>query len=209
MRSGAVWSSPEAAADSSAAPEAIRVLVVDDHAAVRAGLRALIGLEPDLQPVAAAGNCAEALEAAAIVAPDVAVVDYHLEDGDGIELCRGLRAMKRPPEVVIYSAFADTRLVLPAVLVGARAVLDKAEAGEQLFRAVRVAAARSEELKVGPGVLRAAAEAIPLDDLPILGMLADHTPANQIAHVLGMSEADVAARAMAIVERLKRGIPTG
>jgi len=182
-------------------------MVVDDHAAIRAGLRALLESEPDLEPVVMAGTCAEALDAAPAATPDVALLDYHLPDGDGIELCRRLRAAALPPEVIIYSAFADGRLALPAALVGARAVLDKAGTAERLFETVRAAAAGAAELEPGPALLGQAAEAVDLEDLPILGMLADRTPTEQIAQVLGISRRDVEARATAILERLKQRLP--
>src|SRR5256885_16573537 len=70
---------------------AIRVLVVDDHAAVRMGLGGALEDHSDLTVVATAAGAREALADAAPVAPVVAVVDYHLDDGDGLTLCRALK----------------------------------------------------------------------------------------------------------------------
>src|ERR1051326_1761247 len=73
---------------------AIRVLVVDDHAAVRVGLGGLLEDHPDLAVVATAACAREALADAARVAPDVAVVDYHLGDADGLTLCRAIKRLR-------------------------------------------------------------------------------------------------------------------
>ena len=87
-----------------------QVLLVDDHPAVRYGVRRLINEQPDLVTVAEAGS---AFEAASRLGRwvQVAVIDYHLGDGDGLSLALEIKRRPSPPAVLIYSAFAEiTRL---------------------------------------------------------------------------------------------------
>jgi DNA-binding NarL/FixJ family response regulator len=184
----------------------ISVLVADDHPAIRAGLVALLRLEPGLVPVAAATTAAEALDSAHARAPTVALVDYHLPDMDGLTLCHRLRSEPDSPQVIIYSAFADERLALPAALLGANAVLPKTTPSDELFHVIRSAARGERNLTISPALLTAARGAVGLDDLPILGMLADDTPPTQIAAVLGLTTEAIERRIDEIVDVLKRDI---
>src|SRR4051812_24421207 len=84
---------------------AVRVLVVDDHAAVREGVRAMLGAEPDLDPVAVAATAGDAAELAAAERPDVILVDYHLPDEDGLSLCLHLKSRPPAPAPPAYPAF--------------------------------------------------------------------------------------------------------
>jgi two-component system response regulator DevR len=123
---------------------AIRVLLVDDHEIVRRGLRDLLDGEPGISVVAQAGTVAEALTMASALAPDVAVVDVRLPDGDGVALCRSLRALEPPPACLVLTAFDDERALVEAILAGASGYLLKQVRGQDVVHAVReVAAGRS------------------------------------------------------------------
>src|SRR4051812_50215955 len=87
------------------AARAVRVLVVDDHAAVREGVRAMLGSEPDLDPVAVAATAGDAAELATVERPDVILVDYHLPDEDGLSLCLHLKSRPPAPAPPAYPAF--------------------------------------------------------------------------------------------------------
>jgi DNA-binding NarL/FixJ family response regulator len=193
-----------------------RVLVVDDHAAVRSGLTALLADEPDLSPVGAAAGAREALELAGRVAPDVAVVDFQLGDRDGLTLCRQLKDLPRPTQVLLYSAYADGPLALAAVIAGADGVVHKAALAEDLCRAIRTVAAGGGAVPaISPASHAMVAEALEADDLPILAMLVAGTEPREIADVLGVQPEWLTARRWAMVERLRRvssrrvGIPAG
>ncbi|HEV3357093.1 MAG TPA: response regulator transcription factor [Pseudonocardiaceae bacterium] len=123
---------------------AIRVLLVDDHEVVRRGVRDLLDGERDIDVVAEAGTVAEALTVAARRKPDVAVVDIRLPDGDGVALCRRLRATGDGPRCLVLTAFDDERVVLDAIDAGVSGYLLKQVRGQDLVTAVReVAAGRS------------------------------------------------------------------
>lgn len=123
---------------------AVRVLLVDDHEVVRRGLRDLLDTEPDVEIVAEAGGVGEALARAQATAPDVAVIDMRLPDGDGLELCRKLRALADAPYCLVLTAFDDEQALVGAINAGASGYLLKQVRGQDLVNAVReVAAGRS------------------------------------------------------------------
>jgi DNA-binding NarL/FixJ family response regulator len=120
---------------------AIRVLLVDDHEVVRRGVRDLLDNERDIDVVAEAGTVAEALTVAAARKPDVAVVDIRLPDGDGVGLCRKLRAAPDAPRCLVLTAFDDERVILDAIDAGVSGYLLKQVRGQDLVTAVREVAA--------------------------------------------------------------------
>lgn len=120
------------------------MLLVDDHEVVRRGLRDLLGDEPDIDVVAEAGTSAEALVVAEARRPDVAVVDIRLPDGDGVALCRKLRAIEHGPRCLVLTAFDDEQALMAAIEAGVSGYLLKQVRGQDLVTAVReVAAGRS------------------------------------------------------------------
>lgn len=182
----------------------MRVLLVDDHPAVRAGLVAVLRGEPGLVPVGSARTAEEAVWAARRTNPDLALVDYHLGGADGLSLCRRLKALEQPPRVVIYSAFADTGLAIPAALAGADGLLDKTAPTEELFRAIRAAGRGQRTVpSVGPAARAATAAKLDAEDIPILSMLMHGTPLAEIADVLQMPESAVEERLTSMLERLR------
>ena len=99
----------------------LTVLIVDDHPAVRAGLRGLLEDEDDLRVVATAATAREGFDAIADLQPTLALLDHHLPDDDGLSLCLRTRALEAPPRVVVYSAFADDAMAVRAAIAGANA----------------------------------------------------------------------------------------
>jgi DNA-binding NarL/FixJ family response regulator len=180
----------------------IRVVIVDDHPAVRAGVAALVEAEPDMAVVAtvASGALAE-LECRRHDAA-VLVADYHLPDIDGLSLC--LRLGAAGPPVVLYSAFADESLSVLAVIAGARAVISKTADPADLVEAVREAPQGDRSLSaLDPAALRAAGAQLGTDDLPVLGMLTAGVTEDDIARTLGVDADWLVARRWAMLERLR------
>jgi DNA-binding NarL/FixJ family response regulator len=181
----------------------LRVLVVDDHAAVRAGVQAVLAREPDLQPIGGAPSADQALDKARARAPDVVVVDHRLEAGDGLTLTRRLKALPAPPAVLVYTAHADAALTVAAVVAGADGVVGKESDAADLCDAIRfVASGRSVRPKLLPSTLRSTAQRLDPADVPILGMLVHRTPPAEIARVLDMTEGRLDARRWAMLRRL-------
>jgi DNA-binding NarL/FixJ family response regulator len=117
----------------------IRVLVVDDHPVLRAGLEAVLRTEPGFVCVGTAGDGHELRTAMGQTRPDVVLLDWRLGDEDGLALCRTLRAGPAPPEVVLYTATADPGLDSQAQDAGAHAVVEKSADIDDLFDTLRLA----------------------------------------------------------------------
>jgi DNA-binding NarL/FixJ family response regulator len=182
----------------------VRVMVVDDHAAVREGVRAMLGCEPDLDPVAVAATAADAAELAAAGRPDVILIDYHLPDEDGLSLCLYLKSRPGAPAALVYSAFADEHLIPLAVVAGADGVVGKATRPDELCDTVR-ALARGEG-RMPPltqPAMESAAARLDAEDLPIFGMLAHGTAEEDIAATLRMDPHWLTARRWAMLEQLR------
>jgi DNA-binding NarL/FixJ family response regulator len=118
----------------------IRVFVVDDHPVLRSGLEAVLRAEPGFACVGTAADGAALLGAVDRARPAVVVLDRHLGDEDGLDVCRELRARAGAPAVVLYTA-DDAVITGPeAQAAGAHAVVEKAAGIERLFDAIRLAA---------------------------------------------------------------------
>ena len=119
----------------------IRLLLVDDHAVVRSGLRMLLGSESDLEIAGEAGTAAEAIEAANQVVPDVILMDIGLPDLSGIDATREIK--KRFPRVAIVALtiHEDQEYFFKMLEAGASGYVPKRAAPEELITAIRAAAA--------------------------------------------------------------------
>ena len=115
----------------------IRVLIADDEAIVRDGLRAIVELEPDLEVVAEGANGAEAVELAGRHSPDVALVDIRMPKVDGLEATRRLVALPAPPRVLVLTTFDHNEYVYEAMKSGASGFLLKDVRRGQLTDAIR------------------------------------------------------------------------
>jgi DNA-binding NarL/FixJ family response regulator len=179
--------------------------VVDDHGAVREGIRALLEAEPDIVLVGAVADARSALSLSRDAPAEVAVLDHHLPDEDGLTLCLRLKCGPRPPRVLVYSGFADDHLAVRAVVAGADALLPKETDPDELPRLVR-RLARGDHRRplIGAGPLRAAGSLLDPEDLPILGMLVHRTDPGEIADALGMSPDLLHDRRGAMLDRLQR-----
>jgi DNA-binding NarL/FixJ family response regulator len=120
----------------------IRVLVVDDHPVLRAGLEAVLRAEPGFVCVGGAEDGETMWRLLRRAQPDVVVLDHRLGDEDGIELCRALRAEPQPPSVLLYTADPGAALERAALAAGASGLVDKAVEVGALFDAIRVAGRR-------------------------------------------------------------------
>jgi DNA-binding NarL/FixJ family response regulator len=174
------------------------IVLVDDHPAVRAGLRGLIDDEDDLRVAATGATAREGFEAIADARPAAALVDLHLPDDDGLSLCLRTRSLPAPPRVIIYSAFADAGLAVRATIAGAEGVLPKATAPRTLLQALREGAPST----LDANALRALGKRLEPADLPILGMLAHGVAAREIAATLGLTPSQLDARRWAMLARL-------
>jgi NarL family two-component system response regulator LiaR len=118
-------------------PDPIRVLLVDDHAVVRQGLRAFLQLQPDIEVVGEASGGEAAAEVAAAAQPDVVLMDLVMPDGDGVDAIRALAAAAPGARVLVLSSFADDERVFAATQAGVAGYLLKDVEPDQLAEAIR------------------------------------------------------------------------
>jgi DNA-binding NarL/FixJ family response regulator len=192
----------------------INVLIVDDHALVRAGLRRLI---EDMTDISAAGEAASGREAIAAVErlnPDVVIMDISMADMNGIEATEQLLKVRPHVYVLVLSAHSGPEFVQQAFKAGAAGYLLKAVRPDELERAIRTVAGGETYLcpeisrTVVDGYLRRSADtAGPLDALTprqreILQLVAEGQSSKRIAAVLGLSIKTVESHRADLMERL-------
>jgi DNA-binding NarL/FixJ family response regulator len=182
----------------------IRVAVVDDHPAIRAGLAMVLDDERDMEHVGAAARAEEVEPLIYRTRPDVVVLDYHLPGGDGLELARRIKAGAPAPQIVLYSASADTSFVVPGLVAGLDGLVNKGSQPGELFEAIRTVAYGERALPpITPALLAAAGRTLAPEDLPILGMLVDSTAPRDIAAVLRCSAEELQRRLARMLAALR------
>ncbi len=185
-----------------------RLLLVDDHAVVRAGLAALLGAEVDLDVVGEAGTGEEAVQRAAALCPDVVLMDLQLGPGlDGVAATRAVLDVPDPPRVLVLTTYDADTDVLRAVAAGATGYLLKACPPAELLAAVR-AAGRGESA-LSPAVasrlvqqVRTPQAVVSPRESDILRLLARGAGNKEIARQLFISEATVKTHLTRIYTKL-------
>lgn len=198
----------------------VRVLLCDDHAVVRAGLLALLSSAPGIEVIGEAGDGEEAVALAAKLRPDVVLMDLQLGSGiDGIEATRriarpgatpgapGPPAPGATPHVLVLTTYDTDADITRAIEAGATGYLLKAERPEELFSAIRAAAAGRSTLSapVAHRVLaqmRSPRPTLTDRELDILGQLARGLSNREIARALFISEATVKTHLGRIYDKL-------
>jgi two-component system, NarL family, response regulator LiaR len=126
------------------------VLIADDHAVVREGLRSFFELQEEMEVVGEAADGAEAVELAVRLQPDVVLMDLVMPNLDGVEAMRQLRRRVPAARTIVLTSFLDDEQVLPAIRAGAAGYLLKNVEPQELARAVR--AAHAGEALIDPTV---------------------------------------------------------
>jgi DNA-binding NarL/FixJ family response regulator len=178
----------------------IRVLVVDDHAMVRTGLKQLIGAVADIEVVGCAANGQEAVALADKGRPHVVLMDLSMPGEDGIEATRKIGAAHPDVHIVVLTSFSDRERILRAVDAGAVGYLLKDAEPDELIRGVR-AAARGEAPFAPKAALALVAEragpqqarALTTREREVLALVAEGLPNKLIARRLEISEKTVKA----------------
>ena len=176
----------------------ISVFLVDDHEIVRCGVADLIDDEEDLVVVGQAGTVAEAMVRIPAANPDIAVLDIRLPDGNGVELCRELRALCPDLNCLMLTSFTDEQAMLDAIMAGAGGYVIKDIRGMELLSAIRtVGSGRSlldnRAASALMDRLRAAGEASPIAALTeqeqtLLELLGEGLTNRQISTRMFLSE---------------------
>jgi len=131
------------------AGDLIRVVLVDDHAVVRAGLKAVLGTAKDIDVVGEAKNGREALGIIERVRPDVVVMDLSMDEMDGAAATREIVARKMPCRILILTMHTEEESLVPLLEAGASGYLVKSAADRELVDAVRAVANGDPYLQAG------------------------------------------------------------
>ncbi len=184
----------------------IRLLLVDDQALFREGLRTLLSLHEDLQVVGEAGNGLEALSAADSLRPDVVLMDLRMPVLDGVAATRRLLAAHPATRVIVVTTFDDDELVFDGLRAGAIGYLLKDVSSDKLVEAIRAAASGESFLQpsIAAKVLAefnrlerrlpptpALAEPLSERELDILRLMAEGDSNKEIAAALYIAEGTV------------------
>ncbi|CAA0128619.1 DNA-binding transcriptional activator DevR/DosR [Mycolicibacterium vanbaalenii] len=122
----------------------LKVFLVDDHEVVRRGLVDLLSADDELEVIGEAGSVSQAMARIPALAPDVAVLDVRLPDGNGIELCRDLLSLLPDLRCLMLTSFTSDEAMLDAILAGASGYVIKDIKGMELAAAIKdVGAGRS------------------------------------------------------------------
>ena len=165
----------------------IRIMLVDDHAAVRAGLETVLDREVDLLPVAATEGKEELWPQYQRTRPDVVLLDFHLPGQSSLLICRRLKSLVPAPRVAFYSAYADASLCVPLRLAGADGLSSKGAPANELLEVVRRVASGEKVLpQLTADLQTAAMEPLSIEERVIAGLLLAETSNADIADVLGV-----------------------
>ncbi len=188
----------------------IRVAVVDDHPALRAGLQTVLDSEPHIVFVGGSDGAEEHVwPMLNFVRPDVLLLDYHLPRGDGLQLCYRIKQDVYAPRVIIFTAYASPTLALPATLARADGILAKGAGARDLLRAIRLVYAGEQVLPpVSARVLEEASEDLLGDDRALVGMMLDGASEADVAQTLRMPPRDVRHSVQRILSALRLDVPT-
>lgn len=195
-------------------PAVITVLLVDDHALVRRGVRAFLETQADLVVVGEAGTGQRAVSLAAECRPDVALVDLRMPGMDGVEVIRRLVAESPGTRVVVLTSYEADHDVLPALHAGALSYLLKDAGPDELADAIRSAARGVAVLhpRVATRVVRAlhgprgerpdAFRELTVRELDVLRLVAEGLGNTEIAARLGIGHKTVKTHVSAILSKL-------
>jgi DNA-binding NarL/FixJ family response regulator len=189
----------------------INVLLVDDHELIRQGLRRAFERDGECTVAGEAGSLADARRLISLLAPDVAILDVRLPDGNGLEACRAIRADHPDLGIVILTMYAGDDQLFEALEAGASAFVPKNAPAEDVVAAARHAAASPHSFvatDLQDAMKRRLSPTGPQlspREREVLGLLADGLGVAQISRQLFISESTTKTHISKLYEKLGAG----
>lgn len=193
----------------------IRVLLVEDHALVRAGLRALLERSGDIHVLGEASNGQEGVKLTREIKPDVVIMDIMMPRLNGIQAAEHILSMKLPAQVLLLSMYSEEGLVHQALQSGAKGYVLKTSVSEELLEAVRAVARGETYLSTTISSIAmdsalhpsTSQSSNPIDNLSprekeILQLIAEEHTSIEIAQLLFISEKTVEKHRANLMEKL-------
>jgi NarL family two-component system response regulator LiaR len=183
----------------------IRVLIADDHAVVRQGLRTFLDLQEDIEVVGEAADGEEAVAAAERLAPDIVLIDLVMPRLDGIQALRRLRERVPAARAIVLSSFVDDDKLFPAVRAGAAGYLLKDVQPQELVAAIRTVHGGGALLhpSVAARVMaELAADPLTPREREVLALIGRGMANKRIARELGIAEKTVKAHVSSVLAKL-------
>lgn len=183
----------------------IRVLVADDHAALRDGIAAIVGNEPDIMIAGEAANGEETIAAFRTLRPDVMLLDLQMPVLGGLDVIKAVRAEFAGARIVVLTTYEGDVQALRALKAGASGYLLKTSLRKELLEAIRVVSSgrRYVLAEVAQEIaIHAAEDPLTTREVEILAMVADGNANKVIARKMSLSEDTVKAHLRAIFSKL-------
>jgi DNA-binding NarL/FixJ family response regulator len=191
---------------SQALESSIRILIVDDHPVVRAGLVSMLGMQAEIEVVGAAEDGAEALAMARQTSPDVLLLDLRMPGMSGVDTLLALKATDKSVRVIILTNYETDEDIYRAVQAGAQGYLLKNTTLREMVDAIRTVHAGKRYIPRHIAA-RLAERMVRTDltarELEILKMLSKGPTNKQIGHALGISDNTVRNHVLRIIEKLE------
>ena len=197
----------------SSEPGKIRIVVVDDHAILRAGLRAMLGIVPDMEVVGEAATGLEAVDLAEKLKPDVILIDLVMPEMDGIQAIRKIISKQPQAHILVLTTFAGEDKIFPAIQAGAMGYQLKDSSPQDLLDAIREV--NRGQASLHPLVARKVLDAVlnppdrpltpdPLThrEIEVLRLIAEGLENREIAERLVLSDATVRTHVSNILGKL-------
>jgi NarL family two-component system response regulator LiaR len=192
----------------------IRVMIVDDHAIVRQGLRTLLELIPDIEIAGEAANGRLAVESVPALKPDVVLMDLKMPEMDGITATQAICALGLNTRVIALTSFLEDESLVPAIQAGAISFLLKDVQPAELIEAIR--AASRGEVRLNPNIARKLMEKVSSPaapnapgvpeisprELEVLRLIASGKSNREIADTLVLSEKTVKSHVSSLLCKL-------
>lgn len=192
----------------------IRILIVDDHAVVREGLRSLIEKKADMEAVGEAVDGDEAVQKTRQLQPDVILMDMVMPGTSGLQAIQQLQREEHQARILVLSSFADDEQIFPAIKAGASGYLLKDTTPTQLISAIRdvhngqsslhptIARKLIGEIAAPPAGAAVPADALTVREVEVLKLVAQGYSNQEIANKLHVSDRTVGKHVSNILEKL-------